>query len=126
MKIIELSEEQFRNYSAVHSKRNHLQTLEYANMKKEDNYDSLFLGLIDDNDNIIAGSLILSKKINNKNNFAYAPWGFLIDYNNKDLLNVFTTKLREYLRKKDFIYLQTNPNIRYKVYDKNLNIVYQN
>lgn len=123
MKIIELTEEEFRNYSAVHSRRNHLQTIEYSNMKKEDNYESLFLGLIDDNDNIIAGSLILSKKINNKNKYAYAPWGYLIDYSNKDLLSIFTTKLKEYLKKKDFVYLQTNPNIRFKVYDKKLNII---
>ena len=123
MKIIELTEDQFRNYSGVHSRRNHLQTIEYARMKKEDNYESLFLGLVDDNENIIAGSLILSKKINNKNKQGYAPWGFLIDYNNKDLLSIFTTKLKEYLRKKDFVYLQTNPNIRFKVYDKKLTII---
>ena len=42
MKIIELSEVQFRNYSKLHSNRNYKQTIEYANMKK--NYSKLYLG----------------------------------------------------------------------------------
>lgn len=123
MKVIELNEEQFRNYSSVHMRRNHFQTVEYANMKKEDGYDSMFLGLIDDDYNLLAGSLILSKKINNKYKYGYAPWGFLIDYSDKELLKVFSTKLKEYLKKLDIVYVRINPDIRFKVYDKNLNII---
>ena len=122
MKIIELNEEQFRNYSSIHSRRNYLQTVEYAKMKQEDGYEAMFIGLIDDN-NVLAASVILSKKIYNKHKYAYAPWGFLIDYDNKELLYIFTSKIKEYLKKLDYVYLRTNPDIRFKVYDKNLTII---
>ena len=35
-KIIELTEDEFFNYSYNHSKKNYLQTVEYATMKGED------------------------------------------------------------------------------------------
>jgi len=35
MKIIELTEVQFKNYSKLHSARNYFQSLEYANLKNE-------------------------------------------------------------------------------------------
>jgi lipid II:glycine glycyltransferase (peptidoglycan interpeptide bridge formation enzyme) len=120
MDIIELNEEQFRSYSSIHSKRNYLQTVEYANMKKEDGYEPLYLGFINEKDNLLAGTLILSKKLYNKYKYGFAPRGFLIDFSNKELLNTFTVKLKDYLKKKDFIYIRTNPSIRYKVYNKSL------
>ena len=33
MKIIELTETQFKNYSKLHSSRNYFQTIEYSNLK---------------------------------------------------------------------------------------------
>ena len=40
MKIIELTETQFKNYSKLHSSRNYFQTIEYANIMN--NYNRLF------------------------------------------------------------------------------------
>ena len=51
MKIIELTETQFKNYSKLHSSRNYFQTIEYANIMN--NYNRLFLGFINENDNTI-------------------------------------------------------------------------
>ena len=56
MHIIILSETQYRNYSAVHSKRNYKQTVEYANMMKNYGYDKMFLGLVDNSNNVIAST----------------------------------------------------------------------
>ena len=77
MHIIILSETQYRNYSAVHSKRNYKQTVEYANMMKNYGYDKMFLGLVDDSNNVISATVILEKKLFGKYNYGYAPNGFL-------------------------------------------------
>lgn len=123
MNIILLNEEQFRNYSSNHINRNFCQTLEYANMKNADGYKTIYLGLIDDEKNILAGSLILEKNINTKYKYGFSPNGFLIDYDNQDLIKNFTDKLKEYLKKQNYIYLRINPIINYRIYDKNLNLI---
>ena len=38
MKIINLSEKQFKNYSKLHCSRNYFQTVEYADVKNDYNY----------------------------------------------------------------------------------------
>ena len=48
MKIIELTEIQFRNYSKLHSARNYFQTVEYAHTRSEVTY---YLGYINESDN---------------------------------------------------------------------------
>ena len=52
------------------------------------NYTSVFLGLIDDYERIVAASLILIEK-EGIFKYAYAPKGFLIDYSNKVLLTSY-------------------------------------
>ena len=109
MKIIELTETQFKNYSRLHSNRNYLQTVEYANTQLSYGFTIDYLGLIDDNNNITAACLILSKKAFSKFSYAIAPGGLLVDYTNFELLKNFTDLLREYLMNKDYIYLQVEP-----------------
>ena len=60
MKIIELTETQFKNYSKLHSSRNYFQTIEYANIMN--NYNRLFLGFINENDNTIMGAVLLLER----------------------------------------------------------------
>ena len=122
MHIIILSETQYRNYSAVHSKKNYKQTVEYANMMKNYGYDKMFLGLVDDSNNVIGATVILEKKLFGKYNYGYAPNGFLIDFDDTILLENFTKYLKEFLKELNFIYISLDPNFAYRIYGKN-NIV---
>ena len=63
MHIIELTELQFKNYSNRHSKKNYKQSVEYAKLKQDNDYSPMYVGLIDDMNNVHAASLILVKKI---------------------------------------------------------------
>lgn len=99
MKIIELTETQFKNYSALHSSRNYFQTVEFA--KTKPNYESLFLGFInEENSTLMAATLILIKPFG-KFKIGYIPGGFLIDYENEELFRNFTTILKEELKKEN-------------------------
>ena len=57
---------------------------------------------------------------------AYAPFGFLIDYTNSDLIEELTTKLKKLLITQKFIYLKINPKIHCSERDKKGNIVSYN
>lgn len=122
MKIIELTETQFKNYSKLHSSRNYFQTIEYANIMNS--YNRLFLGFINENDNTIMGAVLLLERSVLKFKVGYVPGGFLIDYDNDNLFRDFITSLKNYLKEKKFVYLTTDNNTTYKMFDKKGQVIY--
>lgn len=119
MKLIELTQTQYRNYANIHRERNFGQTLEFSMIKANIDKRKLFLGLIDDKNIIHAATLIFITNINNIFKEAIAPDGFLIDYTNFSLVKNFTDELIKYLAKEKITYLITNPMYKHKIYDKN-------
>ena len=125
MIIIELNEEQFRSYANFHSNRNYFQTVEFANMYELYGYKKLYVGLVDDNNNLIAASLLLLNKIKNYK-YAYAPRGFLIDYNDMELFKTFTIMLKNYLKRIKVVFVKVGRRFGYKKYDKDLSVINDN
>lgn len=122
MKIIELNDKQFKNYSKLHSNRNYKQTTEYAMMKR--GYSKLYLGLLDEeSSNLMGATLILVKRIS-RYKMGIVPGNFLIDYHNEELFKNFVNYLKEYLKKKNFIYLKVENKITYKIFNKDGNVEY--
>lgn len=97
----------FTNYFSVHSL---YQTQEYAFTMSNQNFESIFLGLINEQNQIVAASLILIDKVNNFK-YAYAPRGFLLDYTNFELFSTFTKEIKKYLSKKNVIAIKLNPYV---------------
>ncbi len=126
MKIINLTETEYRNYSNFHSRKNFGQTIEYSLLDYNNDKKSYFLGLADDNNNIYAAALILVHSIHPGITEAIAPNGYLIDYSNFELVNTFTEELTKYLRQEKVTYLVTNPMFKYRVYDKDNHMVVNN
>lgn len=96
------------------------QSPEYAEVMKRQGFEPLFVGM-EDEGKTVAASLILIQKQNGFK-YAYAPRGFLINYNNFDLLKKFTSLLKKFLRKQDVIAIKLNPLIIKEVYDKHHNL----
>lgn len=111
MTLRELSTQEFTNFEKAHELSNFYQTVSYAMLMAENGYDYDLIGLVDDDNNILASSMILLKPIGIKCYYGYAPRGFLIDYNNKQLVEDFTQKLKEYYYDKNVIFIKLNPNI---------------
>ena len=125
MKIVELNEQTYREYSSVHSKRNFGQTIEYSRIEANRNKSTLLIGMVDDYDNIYAAALLLIRNVSSTIKEAVAPNGFLIDYSDFNLVSEFTELLRKYLFKERITYLITNPMFKYHVYNKK-NIMIEN
>lgn len=53
----------------------------------------------------------------------YAPRGFLIDYNNYELLKYFTEEIKKYAKSNDTIFIKIDSYISYQERDLNGNIV---
>ncbi len=121
MKIIELTELQFKNYSKLHSARSYFQTVEYAHLKGGTIY---YLGFINEEDNTLMGATLLLEERIYKYRIGIIPGSFLIDYNNDNLFKDFINTLKVYLKKKKYIYITTDNIFTYKMFDKNNNIIY--
>lgn len=126
MRIVTLTERQFNNYSKIHSKKNYKQTVEYADTLRQYGYVKLYLGLIDEEDNVIGATLILEYLIKNKYKVGYAPLGYLINYNDISLFNTFTIEVRKYLIRLNYIYLRIEPNYVWKIFNKNKSTILSN
>jgi len=123
MKLVNLSKEEFKKFADKHPQITFHQTEEWANLKKVNGWDSYYVGL-KDNNKIIAGALLLAKSVPiiNKKMF-YSPRGFLIDYNNYELLKEFTIEIKKYVKEKGGIFVKIDPYVEYQERDNNGDIV---
>ena len=123
MKLESLSKEEFKKYADKHPQITFHQTEQWANLKKVNGWEAHYIGLKEDK-KIKAAALLLSKTIPIiKKKMFYSPRGFLIDYNDYDLLKEFTTKLKEYVKKEKGIFVKIDPYVEYQERDNNGNIV---
>lgn len=117
MHIVELTELQFKNYSNLHSMKNFKQSIEYANLKETKGYKKIYLALVDEKKNVHGATLVLEKKLSGKYRYGYIPAGYLINFFNYSLLEIFTKELKAYLKKYNYIYARITPLINYQVYN---------
>lgn len=116
MYLKELTNEEFSSFTDYFIQSSIYQTTEYAFVMNKQGFDSVFLGLVDDSERIIAATLVLiHKKFGFK--YAYAPRGFLLDYTNYPLLEAFTMAIKKYLGKKDIIAIKLCPMLVKSVYN---------
>lgn len=122
MYLKELTNEEFNNFTDHFIQDSMYQTTEYAFLMNTQGYDSVLLGLIDDENKLVAASLVLiHKRYGFK--YAYAPRGFLLDYTNQSLLEAFTIAIKKYLGKKDVIAIKICPMIVKSLYDKKYTLI---
>lgn len=122
MELLELTEKEFKDFADSHPQISFHQTNEWGHLKEENGWKMHLVGLKDKN-KIVAGALLLSKMTPIKKRMFYSPRGFLIDYNNYDLLLEFTKRIKDYVKKEKGIFLKIDPYVSYQERDINGNIV---
>ena len=118
MRLVELTNQEFIDYANNSSYDTFYQSIEYARFMQDNNFEYDILGLKDNFDNIIAATLIVYKGIDKSYKFGYAPRGFLINYDDQELVKDFAKVLSKYYKKKKIIFIKINPNIFISKYDK--------
>ncbi len=107
MYIREISVNEFIEFSNNHPLSTYHHSINYANFKLDHEYEYETIGLIE-NDQIIAGALVLVKIIGN-NLYGYIPDGMLIDYQNEQLVEIFTKAMVDYYKKEGIVFIKINP-----------------
>ncbi|MCI8588464.1 MAG: aminoacyltransferase [Bacilli bacterium] len=111
MKIITLREEDFNDFAKNHKYKNPFQTSSYGKVMTTEGYNYHFLGFLNNSNELIGASMLLYKPVYWGYKIALAPYGFLIDYTNNDLIEELTLRLRKLLFKQKFLFIKINPLI---------------
>lgn len=114
MEFRELTNEEFINFSNNFNLKSIYQTPEYGYIMDKQGYNHILVGLLENN-KIIAASLILIRKEDGFK-YAYAPKGFLLNYEDYNLINTFSYHLKKYLSKKQIMGIKINPLIIKNIY----------
>lgn len=124
MFLKELTHQEFNSFKDNFNYNSMYQSVPYGLVMKNQNFEPLFLGLVDEN-NILAATLILLEK-KGKIKYGYVPRGFLIDYNNFELLKVFTSEIKKYLSRLNVLSIKICPPITRSITDMKYNITSHN
>ncbi len=120
-KLVELDGIKYDEYVKNHSLKSHfLQSYywgEFARLEK--NVTPYYMGLVDNKDNILAGTLLLQKHLPLGYSYFYAPRGFVIDFSNYELVTEFTKKIIDFIKTKKAIFLKIDPDIIWHEEDSN-------
>ena len=88
-----------------------MQSYEFGQIKKEKGFTPYYIGLKKDN-KLVGIALLLEKKLLLNYTYLYSPRGYILDYNNKELIEAFTTELKEFAREKKAIFVKIDPAIK--------------
>ena len=122
MQFVELKVKDFEEFALSHEQISFHQSKEWAELKKTNGWESYYVGVLDKK-KIVAASLLLAKTTPINKKIFYAPRGFLIDYENKDLLSFFTKEVKKYVKAKQGFFIKIDPYVLYQERDVNGNIV---
>ena len=123
MEIIQITKEEFDNFAENYEIKNFYQTGSYGTLMDRHSFDDYYLAMKDESGNYKAATLILIKKELLGYKWGYCPRGYLIDFNNFDLLETFTKLLTQFLNKRNFMFVKIDPYIIYKSRDKKGNVI---
>lgn len=87
------------------------------------NQTPYYVGVVDDKGKVIGTSLLLKHKLRFGKYSFYAPRGFNLDFNNKELLSFFTKELINFMQKENVVFLEVDPEIMYQELDNEANII---
>ena len=125
MRFLEnVEKEEYQNFTVNHKKSHFLQTYQWGCFcKKIKRQIPIYLGVVNDDDKLIATALILLKKTPFGFSYGYSPRGFILDYTDKELIRFFTESIKTYMKKNKIIYIKFDPDIPYHDIDEFANPV---
>ena len=115
MQIMLLDETRFDSFAINHPRHNYYQTSNYGRLMTKNGHNAYYLGLVDEYGEVKAATLMIVKSDQKeRKRMGYCPRGFLIDWEDEELVKTFTELLKEFLSKKGFTYIKIDPMVIYK------------
>ena len=117
-KLVYLKEDTYENYLKKQKKSHFLQSYSWGELSKQKkNLTPYYLGLIDEKKNILGTALLLQKKLPMNYCYFYCPRGYVIDYENEELVKEMTKEIIKFAKSKKAIFVKIDPDLIYKDYN---------
>jgi len=114
MKFVEkVDKAEFDSFVASHPQKAHfMQSSGWGEFNKvERDLTPYYVGLIDEEENLIAAALLLKRKPFLFPAYFYSPRGFVIDFFNQDILKAFSKEIASFCKKEKAMFLKIDPDI---------------
>lgn len=109
--ISNISQQEYDNFVTKHQKSHVLQSYDWGQFAKvAKNSTPHYVGL-KNNNKLVATALLLEKKMAIGYTYFYSPRGFVIDYHDEELVKLFVTEIKKYLKDKKAIFLKIDPDL---------------
>ena len=122
MKFQELTEKEYHDFWENHPLKTFLSSIEISKLREKSGWLTYYVGVKENNKLIAATMLLAHKRHFNKYEF-YSPRGYLLDFNNEELVSFFTRELKKYIKEKKGYIFRVDPYVIYKERDIDGNIV---
>ena len=125
MEFVELTDKEYENFVKNHEQESYMQTLDLKQFKSNNHIKCYIVG-VKEKKKVLAATLMYSIGTFMKKRRFYSSRGFIIDYNNKELLTFFVENLKKYLKKHNAMSITIDPNVIYRVRSSNGEIIDEN
>ena len=122
MEFVELTEKEYEKFWENHPLKTFLSAPEISELRKKSNWDTYYVGVKEKNKVIGATMLLAHKRHFDKYEF-YSPRGYLLDFNDKKLVDYFTNELKKFIKEKKGYIFRVDPYLIYKERDIDGNII---
>ncbi len=117
--------QEYEEFTENHSKSHFLQSSMWGEFSSLDKaFIPHYVGL-KENGKLICATLLLEKKLWLGYSYFYAPRGYIIDFNNYNLLSEFTINIKKYVKKHKGIFLKIDPDVIIRKHDNNDNLIFE-
>ena len=128
LKLKNLDKEVYDNYVISQKEKPHfLQSHSYGEFAKvKKSLTPYYLGLVNENNEIVAATMVFQKSLPFNYSGLYIPAGFTIDYNKKHLVKTLTRALTNFAKTKKAIFIKISPYIDEDISEDDLNEIKSN
>lgn len=116
MQFCQISKEEYREFVAEHPQRNFLNRTDALDAKEALGWHVEYVGVRRDG-KLEAATNLTWLPVLRIYRYYYAQRGFLLDYADQELLHVFVSGLKKYLKKRKGLYLRMDPYVIHKERD---------
>ena len=122
MNFKEITEEEYTTFWENHPNKTFLSSPKISKLREKNGWNTYYVGLTD-NESLVAATILYSHKRHFGVYEFYSPRGFLLDYNNLELLEEFTKNVKEFVKQHKGYVLRIDPYVINKQRDLDGNIV---
>ncbi|MFV0249849.1 MAG: lipid II:glycine glycyltransferase FemX [Bacilli bacterium] len=113
----------YEEFVLNHSKKSHfMQSFYFGEIMKTKNFSPCYVGMEYDG-KLVATALLLKKQLIGDYCYFYCPRGYVLDFNNIEVVSTFTNYLKNFGKLHKALFIKIDPDISFNKFDKDGNII---